>query len=227
MKLAKLALKSHARDQAARGVRSGQATPILVDALRTMIDTCDVSTPKGVRDRLVLVLGWSAMLRRSELVGLDLQDVTETGDGLTVYIASSKTDQEAKGDTVLVPRGSHPDSDPVRVLTDWLQVLDHAGVDGGKLLRWIDNGGRIHDSLSGDAVNEIVRSAAKRAGLPGHDGYSAHSLRAGGATATYRNGATVSAIAEHGRWAKNSPVVLGYIRSVDKWKDNPMRGIGL
>jgi hypothetical protein len=63
------------------------------------------------------------------------------------------------------------------------------------------------------------------AGLTGS--YTAHSLRAGGATAAYRAGVVVSSIAEHGRWAKNSPVVLGYIRSVDKWRDNPMRGIGL
>ena len=34
-------------------------------------------------------------------------------------------------------------------------------------------------------------------------------------------------IAEHGRWAKTSPRVLEYIRPVEKWRGNPMRGIGL
>ncbi len=50
---------------------------------------------------------------------------------------------------------------------------------------------------------------------------------AGGATAAYRAGAPVSTIAAHGRWAPTSPVVLGYIRAVDRWNDNPMHGVGL
>lgn len=37
----------------------------------------------------------------------------------------------------------------------------------------------------------------------------------------------MSAITAHGRWAEGSPVVAGYIRQVDKWNDNPMRGVGL
>ena len=37
----------------------------------------------------------------------------------------------------------------------------------------------------------------------------------------------MTAIAAHGRWAEGSPVVHTYIRAADKWKDNPMRGIGL
>jgi hypothetical protein len=36
-----------------------------------------------------------------------------------------------------------------------------------------------------------------------------------------------STIAAHGRWAPTSPVVLGYIRAVDRWADNPMHGVGL
>jgi len=31
----------------------------------------------------------------------------------------------------------------------------------------------------------------------------------------------------HGRWAPGSPVVLSYIRAVDRWRDNALTGIGL
>jgi integrase len=72
-----------------------------------------------------------------------------------------------------------------------------------------------------------VRRAAERAGLPHPERYSAHSLRTGGATAAYQAGAPVSVIAAHGRWSPTSPVVLGYIRAVDRWADNPMKGVGL
>jgi hypothetical protein len=73
--------------------------------------------------------------------------------------------------------------------------------------------------LSAAAINDIVGNAALRAELPDADAYTAHSLRAGGATSAYRAGAPVSSIARHGRWAPNSPVVLGYIRSVDRWRE--------
>jgi integrase len=81
--------------------------------------------------------------------------------------------------------------------------------------------------MSADAISDAVRSAARRTGLPNADDYSAHSLRAGGATSAYRAGAPVSVIAAHGRWSPTSPVVLGYVRAVDRWTDNPMRSVGL
>lgn len=224
-KLATLVQRTHSRERADAGARTGQATPILLDALRATVDTCPPDTPRGQRDRLILVLGWSAMLRRSELAALQIGDITNTSDGLTIYIARSKTDKNAEGAGVPIPHGAHPDTDPTRVWATWVSTLADLGITAGPLLRSIDLGGRIGARISGDGINDVVRSAAKRAGLTGS--YTAHSLRAGGATAAYRAGAVVSSIAEHGRWAKNSPVVLGYIRSVDKWRDNPMRGIGL
>jgi hypothetical protein len=52
-------------------------------------------------------------------------------------------------------------------------------------------------------------------------------LRAGGATVAYAAGVPVAVIAKHGRWAPASPVVLRYIRAVDRWRDNAMRNVGL
>ena len=222
-----LALRSHRRDRADAGQRTRQAPPVTIDTLRAMIDATPADTPTGARDRLVLVLGLAMMGRRSELAALNLSDVVETDDGLEVFIGRSKRDQDAKGATVAVPRGSHPDTDPVRLLRRWRDVLAGQGITSGRLLRSITRHGHIGDRLGADVINDIVRSTAVRAGLPQADTYTAHSLRAGGATSAYRAGAPVSAIARHGRWAPNSPVVLGYIRSVDRWRDNPMRAVGL
>jgi integrase len=86
---------------------------------------------------------------------------------------------------------------------------------------------RPQGSPAAAAINGLVQRLAQRAGLQDADQYSAHSLRSGGATASYKSGAPVSAIASHGRWSPNSPVVLSYIRSVDQWRDNPLSGIGL
>ena len=62
-----------------------------MDALRRMVDASDPATVRGLRDRVALVLGLALMGRRSELVALDVDDVTETPDGLEVLIRASKT----------------------------------------------------------------------------------------------------------------------------------------
>jgi integrase len=229
LKLARLALRDHAKQQAEMGIRGrGEATPILLPDLQAMLDTCAPDTLRGRRDRCLLVLGWAGMLRRSELAALTLADVREVSDGLTIYIAKSKTDKDAEGADVPLPRGSHPGSDPAAVHAAYVEALAEHGITSGRLFRGIDRGGRVDHEITGDQINDVVQDAAHRAKLTtASTRYSAHSLRAGGATAAYHNGSPVSVIAAHGRWAKNSPVVLGYIRAVDKWKDNPMRGIGL
>ncbi|MGI5293254.1 tyrosine-type recombinase/integrase, partial [Nonomuraea polychroma] len=71
------------------------------------------------------------------------------------------------------------------------------------------------------------RELAAAAELPNAKSYTAHSLRAGGATVAYAAGVPVSTIAKHGRWDPQSPVVLKYIRAVDRWRDNAMRNVGL
>lgn len=224
---ARLVLRAHRRELAESGKRARKAPPVTIESLRKMIDACDPATPTGLRDRVVLVLGLAMMGRRSELVALELSDVRETSDGLEVLVRKSKTDQDALGVEVAIPRGSHPDTDPVRVVKAWTDALAERGVTDGRLLRSVDRHGRIGGNLSTNTVATIVKAAAVRAGLPDAESYSAHSLRAGGATSAYRAGAPVSVIAAHGRWKEGSPVVLGYVRAVDKWKDNPMRGVGL
>lgn len=224
---ARLVLKSVSRERAQAGRRQKKAPPVSIDALRAMINTCDPSTLIGLRDRVVLVLGLALMGRRSELVALNLDDIRETADGLLVLIRTSKTDQEGIGEEVALPYGQHPDTCPVRVVRAWVAALAEHGITTGRLVRSVSKAGRIGASLSDQWVGDIVRGRAVAALLTNAEKYSAHSLRAGGATSAYKAGAPVSTIAEHGRWAEGSPVVLGYIRAEDKWKDNPIRGIGL
>lgn len=224
---ARLVLRSHRRQRAETGQRKRKAPPVTIEALRAMVETCDPTTVKGLRDRVVLVLGLAMMGRRSELVALNLDDVRETSDGLEVLIRASKTDQDAEGAEVAIPYGQHADTCPVRLVRAWREALAERGITSGRLLRSVTRHGRPGVSMSADAVGDVVCERAKVANLPNAEDYSAHSLRAGGATAAYRAGAPVSVIAAHGRWSEGSPVVLGYVRATDRWRDNPMRGVGL
>lgn len=225
---AKLALRGYRRERAENGKRNQrQAPPVTIPALRAMIEACDTTTPIGIRDRALLVIGLALMGRRSELAALLLDDVHEAGDGIEILIRSSKTDKDARGETIAIPRGSHPLTDPVAVWRDWVDVLASVGESEGRLLRSVTRHGRIGQSLHPARINTIMRKLALAADIPSAENYTAHSLRAGGATVAYAAGIPISVIARHGRWNPNSPVLLRYIRAVDRWKDNAMRDVGL
>ncbi|WP_271568447.1 hypothetical protein [Bradyrhizobium sp. CCBAU 11386] len=95
-------------------------------------------TLRGKRDRALVLLGFAGALRRSELVGLDVSDIEEVELGLLVTIRQSKTDQEGKGSTIAVARGSV--ACPVRALREWLRA---AGIENGALFRPISKANRI------------------------------------------------------------------------------------
>ena len=77
---------SPTKEEAVRLVRRGvrrtlgtaqrQVRPVTVPDLRTMLEGLG-SAPAGCRDRALLLLGFAGALRRSELVGLDVADVSE------------------------------------------------------------------------------------------------------------------------------------------------------
>lgn len=226
--LALKALKAYKKAQAAAGRRKRKAPPINLDRLRALVATCDTSTLAGLRDRVILVLGFAMMARRSELAGLHLDDIREDDGDLIVYLRFSKTDQEGRGTEVVVPRGVHNDTDPVRAVREYRAALAARGITTGRLLRAINRWDQItHDSMSGDAINEMLQRRAAVA-LPGEGlVFTAHGLRAGAASEAYRARNPISAIRGQGRWAEGSPQVLEYIRPVDAREENPMRGIGL
>lgn len=221
-------LRTHRRDWAEAGNRRKQSAPVTLDVIRAVVDITDPATLAGLRDRVLVVLGFSLMDRRSELANLRLGEVAVTPEGITAFIRFSKTDQDAAGATVHVPAGVHPDTDPVRVVQAWTGALAALGETDGPLLRQVNRWDQLQPGgMSGQAINARLKTLVTLAGVPSAAAITAHGLRAGGATEAAKAGHPVAFIAEHGRWSKNSPKVLDYIRSVDKWRDNPMRGIGL
>jgi integrase len=132
--------------------------------------------PAGCRDRALLLLGFAGALRRSELVGLDVADVTEGTDGLTVHLRHSKTDQEGAGRTVGVPFGSNPATCPVRAWRGWLEV---SGVTEGAAFRPVARHVVLGClSPSGlEAPQRRAGAARDRAGAPERDQTRRHCLR--------------------------------------------------
>jgi integrase len=200
-----------------RPVGRGQAPALEVKHLRKLIEATDPRSLAGYRDRALLLLGFAIGARRSELAGLDVDDITEQAEGLDVHVRQSKTGHRH----VPVIPGQNPATCPVRAWRAWQQA---SGIVSGAALRSVDRHDKVRGRLSGEAVGEIVTRAGERAGIPGLTG---HSLRSGLATEARRAGHTVEQIADQGGWSRTSPALHGYIRNVDRWTDNVLAGIGL
>jgi site-specific recombinase XerD len=110
----------HAGIRRTIGTAVREVKPIVTEDLRAMVATCG-EDPAGIRDRSLLLLGFAAALRRSELVALDFTDIEKTKDGLVVTVRRSKTDQEGGGRKVGVPYGSRPGTCPVRAYEAWVE----------------------------------------------------------------------------------------------------------
>lgn len=98
-----------------RGTAQRRVSPATIDVLRALVAALPES-PIGLRDRALLVLGVAGAFRRSELVALDIADVTFHDRGMHVLLRSSKTDQEGRGLLKGVRHGLSPATCPVRTL---------------------------------------------------------------------------------------------------------------
>ena len=75
----------------------------------------------GLRDVALLLVGFVAALRRSELAALAVADVAEHQNGLVLSIPRSKTNQTGEQtELVVLPRAGTPARGPVTALAAWL-----------------------------------------------------------------------------------------------------------
>jgi len=200
------------------GTAPARKTPVLAETARAM----SLAAPdglKGVRDRALLLLGFSGAFRRSELVALDVADVEEIEDGLRVTIRRSKPDQEGQGQVIAVMRGRT--CCPIKALRAW---LDAAGITEGPIFRPVAKGGNLRNSrLSAKSVCDITKAYARRVGLDG-TAYGAHSLRSGFLTSAARRGASVFKMRDVSRH-KSMDVLQTYVRDADLFRDHAGAGL--
>lgn len=203
------------------GTKQKQAKPLLLPGLLSGLPTGN--SPKTLRDRAILLLGWAGALRRSELVALTLEDLEESPEGLILFVRSSKTDQEKAGRRIAIPYAIG-EICPVKALKAWIAcyTCSPEGRCNGPLFCAIDRHGNLKESLGDRAVDRLVKEAADRAGLEGQ--YSAHSLRAGLISEAALRGKSERAIANQSGH-KSLPVLRGYIRRATPFQDNAVVGL--
>lgn len=210
-----------------RAQRRAVSKPVAVrrDLLRQLLATCDLSA-RGRRDRALLLVGFAAALRRSELVGLCVEDVTPTTQGVQLHIRSSKTDQTGQGVTIGLARGQQAQTCPVRALEAW-QAVARRGA--GPLFRKVDAHDRVWaKALHPDAVRQILQRRGAMAGLPDDvlSRLTPHGLRSGFITEAYLADVREEEIRRHVRH-RDPRSTRGYIELLDLVLDTPAGKVGL
>lgn len=204
------------------GTAAVQKAPTLTGDIRAMVDATDAGII-GARDRALILLGFAGAFRRSELVGLGVEDCAFGKDGLTVTLRRSKVDQVGAGRKIGIPYGANSETCPVRVLQAW---IDEAAITGGTLFRSINRHGKVQPGrLSGIDVARVVKKLALRAGLDAAK-YAGHSLRAGHATSAAIAGASERSIMNQ-TGHRSVQMVRRYIRDGNLFRENSAGKLGL
>jgi integrase len=200
-----------------------EAAPLSVAQLRAMIAASPEVTLRDLRDHCVLLLGFAGALRRSEIAALNWEDISFPDGGLVLLLRRSKTDPEAAGQEVGIPRGTHQQTDPVIAVERWRALGGHRS---GPLFRTIDRRDQVlAQRMSALAVTRILRRLARLARLEIPD-LSGHSLRAGFATSAAQAGASERAIAQQTRH-RSLASLRRYIRRGTLFEENAASVLGL
>jgi integrase len=169
---------------------------------------------KGKRDRAIVLLGFAAALRRSELAALTVEDLAFCREGLRLTIRRSKTDQDGNGAEIAVPFVANKTLCAVRAVRAW---LDASAIASGPVFRTFSLQRRVSErSLEGQDVANLVQKLARNARLDGD--FGAHSLRAGFVTVAAQAKVSLDAIARTTRH-KSLSVLMGYVRPAQAFDD--------
>lgn len=192
-----------------------QAHALTLGELDQVLSMIDMGSRRGVRDRALILTGFYGCMRRSEVIGIDMADLTFSTDGLTINIPVSKTGINQK---VRLP-SSCP---AVCAIKDLITLLNDDGIESGRLFRSVSKWQKWGDSLSAVALVATLKELAGKAGIDS-ELISGHSLRSGCATALFAQGADSVKIMKHGRWT-NPTTVATYYRP-DGFADNVLNSI--
>ena len=158
------------------------------------------NTVTGLRDSALIRLMSDCLLRISEAVAVDVEDVDRV---LTLH--QSKTDSEARGS----PAATLYIGDPTQqVIRRYCKV---GGITQGALFRRVRRGDNITGSrLSVQGARNAIKRRAQEAGVEGL--ISGHSFRIGSAVSLAQAGASVGDMQVAGRW-KSPQMPAHYARA--------------
>lgn len=208
-----------------KGVARRRARPITWTVLDRILNQIQ-GTAIGIRDRALLLVGFSGALRRSELVAIDIEDIEFVDEGMIISQTHSKTNQEGELRKIAIPFVDIKCRCPVKATQ---RLIAYNQTQTGALFRGLGSGGRkmldvkLGRRLSASSVSKIIKRYAELAGYPSSE-FSGHSLRAGFATAASQAGlSSVAIMARTGH--KSFAVFANYVLDGRLFSGHPLNAI--
>ena len=186
--------------------------PILINDLKMIIQAINkdkITEFEKLKNKCLILIGFSGGFRRSELVSLLIEDIDFVPEGVKILIRRSKTDQTGEGFVKGIPYFENQEYCPVLSLKKYLTELN---LDSGKVFEICDK-----------SVAIKIKKYAMLAGLD-HKKYAGHSLRSGFATSAAEVGAeerNIMAMTGH----KSTQIVRRYIKEANLFKNNALNKI--
>ena len=198
--------------------------PILINSLKQIINVIDEQKNeeiKKLRDRSIILIGFSGGFRRNEIVSLDLDDLDFVPEGLKITLRKSKTDQFGEGSTKGLPYFDNSQYCPVVSLQKWITI---SKISSGPLFRRFKKGSKLSmNRLTDQTVALLIKQYLSLAGIDSQN-YSGHSLRSGFATSAAESGVeerNIMAMTGH----KSTEMVRRYIKDANLFKNNALNKI--
>lgn len=176
-------------------------TVLTRDQSAKLLSAIDMDRATGPRDYALVSTLLHCVLRRSEAVQMDFEHLTQSGPYWVLTLPSAKG---GANQTVKVP-------DHVAGLLQSLK--SEYGYRSGPVWRSLSRNRSRGRRLSGTSVYNIVRRAARRAGIDGSVG--AHTMRHTGCTLAIENGASIQQVQVHARH-KNIETTMMYVHQRDR-----------
>ena len=184
-----------------KGRHQQQAAPLTRDLLDQLLAVC-TDDVVGTRDRVMLLLGYETMRRRSELCTFYYEDLEALPRGrFGLRLRFSKTDQSGVGRLIPIS------NELVSTIKDWSIVCGGRG----KILRGLYRGNKLRHGMSPSSINIRLKYLQDKAGLAG-GALSGHSFRVGAAVDLLDRGESLEKIMLRGGW-KSENSAIRYLRA--------------
>ena len=198
--------------------------PLLIKHLNKIIEAINRDNSpkiKKLRDKSLILIGFSGGFRRSEITSIDYQDLEFVEEGLKIMVKRSKTDQFGEGHLKGIPYFTNEMLCPVRTLKDWINL---SKINSGPVFRKFNKGFSLSNlRLTDQTIALLIKDYLNKSGLDSKS-YSGHSLRSGFASVTAEAGAderSIMAMTGH----KTTQMVRRYIREANIFKNNALNKI--
>jgi site-specific recombinase XerD len=193
------------------GNKQSPKKALILDDLKLLIDSIDVATLTGKRDKALILMGFALASRRSELVSINIQDVTYTNEGIDVSIREEKTKQNISK-SILYANNLYC---PIQALKEWIEA---SGIKSNSIFRAINKSNGIGERLDGRTVANTIKKYAELSGLD-PSLYSGHSVRSGMATSAAEKNFSAQSIM-HQTGHKSQGMVNRYVQQGNRYKNN-------